>query len=155
MANGVFNIAKGRAKELYNRVKSNDPAASVFRLLLFTGAGTDATLRDLDNVAAIEADAGFAEMTDGSYARKVLADTDLAALPAPDDGADDNSYTLPDTTWTALAGGESVTRLVVAYDATGADTDANMLVVTFHDFVVTPNGGDVTADFGADVFTAA
>ena len=155
MADGVFNIAKGRAKEYYARVKGNDPATAELVLILFTGAGTDATLRDLDTVAAIEADAGFAEATDASYARKDLTDSDLAAIPAPDDTADDNSYTLPDTTWTALAGAESITRLVIAYDSTGSGADSALVPLTFHDFVVTTNGGDVTADFGTDVFTAS
>ena len=41
MANGPFNVAKGRAIEYYNRVSNNDPAASVFKLVLATGTATD------------------------------------------------------------------------------------------------------------------
>lgn len=154
MADGVFNIAKGRAKEYYARVKSNDPAGSELVLILFTGTETDDDLEAMDTVAAIEA-GNLVEVTDASYSRIDLTDSDLAAIPAPDDSADDNSYTLPDSTWSSLAGGDSITRLVVAYDPTGSSADSALIPLTFHDFVVTSNGGDVTADFGTDVFTAS
>jgi hypothetical protein len=153
--NGVFNIAKGRVGEFYNRVKSNDPANSALVLCLFTGAGTDATLRDLDTLAAIEADAGFAEVVHASYARKVLTDSDLAALPAPDDANDKYVLDLPNQIWLALAGGASITRLIVGYDPdTTAGTDANIIPLTFHDFVTTASGADVTANFNANWFEA-
>lgn len=150
MGNGVFNIAKGRVVEYYNRVESNDPAASALIIVLGKGAITDATLRDLDDLAAIELDAGFTEVTDGSYARKTLTDTELAALPAPDDTNDRYEVDLPDQTWTALAGGDAITRLLVCYDNdTGTGTDANIIPLTFHDFVLTSDGSDVTAQFDA------
>jgi len=154
MADGVCNIAKGRAKEYYDRVKSNDPTGSVLTLILFTGTEADDDIEAFDDIAALLAGT-LARPTDGSYVDKDLTDVDLAATPAPDDSADDNSYTLPNTTWTALAGGESITRMVVCYDDTGASADAALIPLTFHDFVLTSNGSDVTAQFGADVFTAA
>jgi hypothetical protein len=45
MANIVFNIAKGRVVELYNRVKSNDPANSAIILVPIetTGLESDAS----------------------------------------------------------------------------------------------------------------
>ena len=46
MADGVFNIAKGRVRELYNRVKSNDPANSAFIVVLLKANVADATLID-------------------------------------------------------------------------------------------------------------
>ena len=55
MANIVFNIAKGRVAELYNRVKSNDPTNSAIILVPIETSGleSDATLIDVDTLAAL------------------------------------------------------------------------------------------------------
>ena len=104
MADFVFNIAKGRAAELYNRVDSNDPANSALIVAAFNSSDTDATLRDLDTLAAIEGAASTAEATNSGYARKVLTDADLVAF-APDDTNDRVDLDIPDQTWTAVAAG--------------------------------------------------
>ena len=54
MANIVFNIAKGRIVEYYNRVKSNDPtnAALILVPIETSGLESDATLIDADTLAA-------------------------------------------------------------------------------------------------------
>lgn len=156
MADGVMNICKGRIVEFYNRIDQNDPTNSAFILVLLKLSVSDALLIDFDELGALLGDAGNTELTDGSYVRKTLSDTELAALPAPDDSADRYDITLPDTTWTALAGAESVVKLLVCYDSdTAAGTDVNILVCAHHDFVVTTDGSDVTADFGTVWFRAA
>lgn len=150
MANFVFNVAKGRCNELYNRVDSNDPANSVIVVVAINTSATDATLQDLDTLSAVLADADTNEESNGSYARKVLTDTDVAAL-APDDTNDEQGFTLPDQTWTSVTTSiTSWTDILVCYDndSTGG-TDANIIPISCHDFVVTPNGGDITADFPA------
>ena len=55
MANIVFNIAKGRVVEYYNRVKSNDPANSALILVPIETSGleADSTLIDVDTLAAL------------------------------------------------------------------------------------------------------
>ena len=150
MANAPFNVAKGRAIEYYNRVSNNDPGTSVFILVLATGSATDATLRDFDTLAQVLADANVTEATFDNYVRKPLTDTDIAAFPGPDDTNDRYDVTLPDTTWTAAGGttNNTLTRLFVCYDPTGASADSAIVPVAFHDFSVTTNGGDLTADFG-------
>jgi len=157
MANGVFNISKGRAKEYYARVDGNDPAGSELVLILCTGTETDDNIADADTVAAVLA-TSLAEATFTNYVRKDLTDTDLAAPPAPDDTGNDNGYTLPDTTWSTAGGATNndVTRIIVAYDSTGSAADSALVPLTYHDFVVTTNGGDLTADFpAADLFLAS
>jgi hypothetical protein len=151
MGDGVFNIAKGRVVEYYNRVKGNDPAASELNVMLGIGAITDATIRDLDTFAAVIADAGFTEATFTNYARKQLADTALAALPAPDDTNDRYEVDIPDQTWTAAGNGlnDNLTRLIIGYDPLGTNVDANIVPLTFHDFVVTTDGSDLTAQINA------
>ena len=158
MADGVFNIAKGRIVEYYNRVESNDPANSALVVVLGFGAITDATLEDLDDLAAVIADAGFTEATFTNYARKTLTDTDLAALPAPDDTNNRYDIDLPDQTFTAAGNGanDTLTRLLVCYDNdTTGGVDANIIPLCFYDFSVTTDGSDLTAQFNAAGFFRA
>jgi len=144
----VFNIAKGRVVELYNRVENNDPSVSAFKLVPMSAGGTEAQGQDIDDMAALEADANFAEQTT-SWTRKTLTDTELAAFPAPDDTNNRYDISLPQTTWTAPAGGNNVAALTVVYDAdTGAGTDSNLLVCTSHIFAVTADGNDVVLNSG-------
>lgn len=156
MANLVFNIALGRVVELYGRVDGNDPANSALVIAAFNvGAATDATLKDYDTLAAIEADAAAAEVTNTGYARKVLTDADLVAW-APDDTNDRVDLDIPDQTWTAVAATPAWTDLVICYDSdTTVGTDANIVPLTLHDFVVTPDGSDIVAQVAAAGFFRA
>ena len=142
MANIVFNVAKGRIVELYNRVENNDPANSALVLVPIETSGleSDATLIDADTLTALLAGTTNEQTTMG---RKVLTDADLAALPAPDDTNDRYEVSLPTVTWTA-ATGNAISKIAVCYDAdTTGGTDANIIPLTLFDFVVTPSGVDV------------
>lgn len=154
MADFVFNIAKGRMVELYNRVKSNDPANSAFVIMLLETSGleSDATLKDKDDFAALVSGATNEQTTVG---RKTLTDSDLSALPAPDDTNDRYDIDLPDLTWTA-ATGNAVSKLVVGYDSdTTGGTDSGIIPLTCHDFVATPDGNDLQAVINASGFYRA
>jgi len=156
VADLVFNIAKGRVAELYNRVDSNDPANSALIILILATSGieADATLRDVDTVTALVAGTTN-EVTNTGYARKVLTDADIVAF-APDDTNDRVDLDIPDQTWTAVAAGDGWNDLVVAYDNdTTGGTDANIVPLTLHDFVVTPDGSDITAQIAAAGFYRA
>lgn len=144
MANFVFNIAKGRVVELYNRVENDDPTNSAFIVIPLETSGleSNATLIDKDDVSALLSGATNEQTTMG---RKTLTQADLAALPAPDDTNDRYSLDLPDITWTA-ATGNAISAIVIAYDSdTTAGTDSNIIPVTYHDFIVTPSGTDIVA----------
>lgn len=156
MADLVFNIAKGRVAELYNRVDSNDPANSVLLVIAINaGAATDATLRDYDTMAAIEGDANAAEVTNSGYARKTLTDADLVAF-APDDVNDRVDLDIPDQTWTGVGAGSAWTDLIVAYDNDStAGTDTSVIPLTLHDFAITPSGSDITVQINAAGFFRA
>lgn len=151
MADGVFNISKGRVVEYYNRVKGNDPAASTIRIFLMQANEAEATLIDRDSISLVFAEAGSTEATFTNYANKNLADTALAALPAPDDTNDRYEVDLPDQTWTAAGNGvnNTLTKLLTAYDPDGSDTDTTTIPLTHHDFAVTTDGSDLTAQFNA------
>lgn len=147
MANIVMNIAKGRVIELYNRVKSNDPANSALILVPIETAGleADSVLIDADTLTALLSGTTNEQTTMG---RKTLTDADLAALPAPDDTNDRYEVSLPTTTWTA-ASGNPISKIAVCYDSdTTAGTDANIIPLTLFDFVQSPSGADIQMTTG-------
>lgn len=147
MANIVFNIAKGRVIEYYNRVENNDPANSALILVPIETSGleTDAVLIDKDDLAAVLSGTTNEQTTMG---RKTLTDTQLAALPSPDDTNNRYEVSLPTTTWSAAAG-NAISKILVCYDSdTTAGTDANIIPLTMFDFPVTPSGADITLTSG-------
>lgn len=158
MADFVFNIAKGRVVEFATRINANDPANSLLSISLWNTSATDATLRDLDTVAAVESDANTAELTSGTnanYVRKTIADGGSIVVTV-DDTNDRTDIDIPDQTWTALGAGTAITDLLIAYDSDStAGTDANIVPATWHDFAVTPDGSDVTAQIAAAGFFRA
>lgn len=157
MADLVYNIAKGRVAELYNRVDTNDPAASALIVVaIAAGTTTDAQFRDFDTLSAsLPGAGGAAEATNTGYARKTLTDVDIVAF-APDDINDRVDLVIPDQTWTGVAAGTNWTDLIIGYDNdTAAGTDANIVPLTLHDFAVTPDGSDITADVPAAGFFRA
>lgn len=156
MADFIFNIAKGRFVEFYNRVKSNDPANSAFILIpVDVAAVTDATIKDFDTFAQITG-GGVTEKTAGGWGRKTIDDTALAALPAPDDTNDRYDVDMPDQTWTAVAASNNTTDLILCYDSdTTSGTDANLIPIAQYDFVITTDGSDVQAVVNAAGFARA
>lgn len=158
--NFVFNIAKGAVSGYYQRVDANDPANSaiIIMLLASTNIDTDAVMMDRDTVdALVGAGTACNEATNTNYARKVLTEGDLAAF-APDDVNDRVDLDIPDQTWTAVAndGTGNISDFVTAWDqdTTGGD-DTNLVPMTLHDFALTPDGSDVTAQIATAGFFRA
>ena len=153
MADFVYNIAKGRVAEFANRVDLSDPANARFYVIpVDVAAVSDATLRDLDDFAAVIT-AGVTERTTGGWNRKTLTATDIATVAA-DDTNDRMDIDIPDQTWTAVSAG-AVTDLVICYSGTASPTNGQLVVVTQHDFAITPDGSDVTAQINAAGFYRA
>lgn len=155
MANFVFNIALGRVAELYNRVDSNDPANSALIIVIIDANGdTDGTMKDRDDLAALLGGTAN-EVTNTNYARVTLTDASIVAF-APDDVNDRVDLDIPDQTWTAVAAGTAWTDLLVCYDPdTTGGTDSAIVPLTCHDFAVTPDGSDITAQIAAAGFYRA
>lgn len=160
MADFFFNIAKGREVEFATRINANDPANSVLQISLWNyGAATDDTIGDLDTVALVESNANAAELTSGTnanYARKTLTDASGITITV-DDTNNRTDVDIPDQTWTALGAGTAITDLIAQYDSDStAGTDANQVPVSSHDFPITPDGSDVTAQIAtAGIWRAA
>lgn len=155
MANLILNIALGSMAEWYKNVDGNNPANSALIVIAWNTTATDAVIKDLDTVAALEAEVNTAEVTNAGYARKTLTDVDLVAF-APDDTNDRVDLDIPDLTWTAVVAGTAWTDLSVNYDNdTTVGTDANITPGTWHDFAVTPDGSDIIAQIAAAGFFRA
>lgn len=153
----MFNIAKGRIVEFFNRVDTSDPTNAVLVIVALktTGLEADATLADYDTLAAILAAAND-EATNTGYARKVLTDADIT-MPAPDDTNNWFALDIADQTWTSVqTTGGAWSKLLICYDSDStAGTDTNIVPVTYHDFVVTPDGSNITAQVSANGFFRA
>lgn len=144
MTDGVFNIAKGAAAE-----KIRDSASAVLILLLKANEA-EATLRDRDDVAAILAN-GSTEADFTNYARK----TGLTGTITVDDTNDRVDVDVADQTWTSAGGAanNTLTKLIVAYQESAADS--GRVPLTHHDFAVTTDGSDLTAQINAAGFYRA
>lgn len=156
MPDFVFNRSKGRVAELAERVNANDPANSIFVLLVLATSGieTDAVLIDKDDIAALVSGTTN-EVTNTNYARKTIDNTGSITVTY-DDTNDRVDVDLPDQTWTAVAAGDGFNDAVFAYDSDStAGTDANIIPMTQHDFVVTPDGSDITVQLNAAGFFRA
>lgn len=158
MGDFVFNIAKGRVAEYVNRVDSNDPANSALIVVLLASSGleSDSVLIDKDDLAAVVSGTTN-EATNTGYARKVLTDANVA-FAAPDDTNDRMDQDIADQTWSAVAndGTGAIGKLLICYDSdTTSGTDANIVPLTGHDFVVTPSGIDIVAQIATAGFYRA
>lgn len=144
MADGTFNVAKGRFVELQRRVVANDPTNAVLVVVLLKTAAADGTLKDQATLAAILA-GGSVECDFTGYARKVLASGDLAN-PTVENAADRVVATIGTQTWNPAGGvsNNNVVKALICYDpdSTGG-TDSDIIPISFHDFVITTNGGSI------------
>lgn len=149
MADFMHNQAKGRMVGWADRVNGNDPANAAVIVAVINTSATDATLRDLDTFAAIEADANTAEVANSGYARKVLTDASGITVTV-DDTNDRTDVDIPDQTWAGVAAGTAWTDVQTGYDSdTTAGTDSNIVPGSQHDFPITPDGSDITAQIAA------
>lgn len=154
MANLVFNVALGRAAEFFNRIDSNDPAAAELVIMVLATAGleADSVLRDKTTFADIVSGTTN-EVTNGGYAKKVLTDADVAFVV--DHANDRVDLDIADQTWTGVAAGDGWSKLIIGYDPVGTQTMTDIIPMTMHDFVVTPDGSDITAQIAATGFYRA
>lgn len=154
MGNVVANSAKGRVAELYRRVDIGDPAGATLYVSVWSGTVTDAEAQDCDTYADVIT-AGGTKLTTNGWTQKELTGTDLGAYDALVDDANNwLDLDIPDQTWTSVTSGTS-TRLTIGYGATSGATDANITLLTCHDFAVTPDGSDVTAVINTEGFYRA
>jgi hypothetical protein len=154
MADLVFNIAKGRIAAYAQNVEDASPANCALLVIPFNSTATDATIKDLDTLAAIEADANTAECTGSTWSRKSVVAANLTIQV--DDTNDWVDIDIDNQTWTAVAASNNATHLLIAYDSdTTAGTDSNIIPLTWHTFAVTTDGSDITAVIDTEGFFRA
>lgn len=143
MADFVYNIAKGRTSELANRVNNNDPTNSALIIVAINAGGvTDATLKDIDDLAAVLATAAD-EVTNSGYARKTITDSGLITVTV-DDTNDRVDVDMPDQTFSTIVAGTAWTDLLICYDSdTTGGADSAIVPLVQLDFAVTPDGSDI------------
>lgn len=152
----MFNEGLGQVAGWARQINNNEPANSAIIIAAWNTSATDATIKDLNLVSELEAEVNTAEVTNAGYARKQLTDTGGLTVTV-DETNDRVDVDCPDQTWTAVAAGSAWTDLGFHFDRdTAAGTDANIINGTWHDFVVTPDGSDITAQIAtAGFFRAA
>ncbi|WP_440063807.1 hypothetical protein [Streptosporangium sp. OZ121] len=150
-----FNISKGRATELYTRVKTGDPATSALVLVALaeTGIETDAVLEDKDTLADVLS-GSTNEATNVGYARKVLSAADLTVV-VPDDVNDWVDLALPDATWANVQAGTDWSKVLVCYRPATGSPDSAIVPLTSHDFPIKPDGSNVVAQVDPSGFFRA
>lgn len=149
MADFIFTRSAGRFTEFAERVNGNDPANSAIQLSAWNTTTADATLRQLDDRAAVEADAGTTERIANGWTRKTLDDTAGITITY-DDTNHRVDIDVPDQTWTAVTT-DDATDLGAFYiaDTVTPTAESGVLPISWHDFAVTADGSDVTAQIAA------
>lgn len=154
-------VSLGKEMELFDRVRTNDPANSVLTaVVLAAPAEPVATLRGYATLATLLA--ANPEVTNTNYARIELASGDLSAIDL-DSTLHVATASLPVLVWDAGGGpapGSAWDYLALCYDgdSTGG-TDANIIPITFHELrydqlALVPNGLPIVVDL-SDGFVRA
>jgi hypothetical protein len=140
MADWVANIAKGKVKFYAELPATND--ALIIVLLESTGIEADATLKDYDDLASLLAGSSNEQTTMG---RKTIT----SVTNTVDDTNDRFDSDFADQTWTASAGNQ-IAKALVCYDPdTTGGTDSSVIPLAGLDFVIIPDGSDVTLQVAA------
>ena len=145
-----MNISKGRANELVNRIKNNDPANSGLIIVLLRTSEADSALQDYTNLSALLAASGNVEANFTNYSRKTLTDTDLA-FPVVNNSTNTQSIAVPAVQWVSAGGGANNTLVkgIVAFcpDITSINL-ANCVPFTAHDVSETTTGTNLNLNAG-------
>jgi len=143
MANFVFNIAKGRIRQLI--LDGAD-----LRALVLKAADTDAAMMDTDTITALLATAADeADFT--NYARVTLT----GEATTVDDTGNDVNADANDITFTSAGGATNNTTTDLIIYLHSASGDGVSVPLVCLDCVFTTNGQNVTLQFDADGFWGA
>jgi hypothetical protein len=152
VADGVFNIMKGKVGYYCTLPATND--ALIIVLLKASGLEADDVLNNYDDLLALLAatndEADFTNYTP----RKSITST----TPTVDDTNNRLDVTMSNLVWTSAGGAtnNSLGKLLVCYDPdTTTGTDSTVVPMTYHDFVATTDGTDLTASITAPGFYRA
>lgn len=157
MANQIFNSARLKAGYYLDPALGLSGANSRLVIIALEAAEADDTLNNYSDLGALLGAAGNTEATSTNYSRIELASADVT-FTVDDTGNTAQIKVDVDQTWSTVSqsGSESWVKLLIAYDPDNTvGTDADLLLMTHHDFSVTPNGGDITADFAPEFLVSS
>lgn len=144
MTDIVFNVSLGKVAYFASLPATNDALIAV--PIETSGIVTDAVMRDYADLATLLAGASNEQTTMG---RKTLASVTVNV----DNTNDRVAVDCADITWTA-ATGNPISAIVICYDPdTTTGTDSDLIPLTKHGFVISPDGSDVSATI-ADFYRA-
>ena len=147
MADTIFNQAKGAFAAWARLPAANDALIAV--PIEASGLAAHATLQDYDNLSVLLAASNNEQTSNGT--RKTLASVTVTV----DDTNNRVDVDAADPVWTGLTG-NALGAIIICYDSdTTGGTDANIDLVSVHDFAVTPDGTDVTAQIASGGFARA
>ena len=154
MADEVFDVALGRASLYHDNVEQNVPTGcKLVVMACVISVHTDAQIAAFTTFANLLANGTIAEATNTNYAR-----VDYVAGGITDTlvtNVDRDHDLTADPSWTAVATGDNWTHLIIGYSPGAASADSLIIPLTVHPFVVTPNGGNITATINADGYYKA
>jgi hypothetical protein len=117
-------------------------------------AVTDATLRDLDDFAAIIT-AGVTERAATNWNRKTIAAADIATV-APTDATDVFTVDIvTDPDWNPGPTAGNTTDLILCYASVASPTNAQLMPMCQFDFAITADGSEVIAQINVAGFFQA
>lgn len=144
MADGVFNIAKGRVAE-----KIADSAANL-EIVLLQAVEADAALEDYAEMAALLTGSNT-EATFTNYARK----TGITGTVTVDNANNRVDCDAPDQTWASAGGATNNTlkKMIVCYRESAGD--AGLIPLVHLDYVTTTDGTNLAPQFDSAGFFRA
>lgn len=150
MADGVFNIAKGRAGYFTTLPAADDSLIVV--LLKSAGLEADDTLNNHDDLAALLA-ATNDEADFTNYVRKTLA-TVVLTVDDTNNRADGDAA---DFIYTSAGGAanNTVAKAIICYKPTAGSADSAIIPLTYHDCTFTTDGTDQTVQLATAGFYRA
>ena len=149
MADGVFNIAKGRAGYYSTLPATND---ALIIVLLKDTVQADGTLIDHNDLAAILG--ANTECNFTNYARKTIT----SVTSTIDDTLDKAFADFADQLWVSAGGAtnNTIAKALVTYDPdTTGGTDSSIIPLTHHDFVFITTGADLPLELHPSGFYGA
>ncbi|MGH3942502.1 MAG: hypothetical protein ACRDTG_28540 [Pseudonocardiaceae bacterium] len=141
MGDFIFNVSKGILRH-YAAQAGVGNAALIALALATSGLESDAVLMDKDTIADVVAGTTN-EVTNTNYTRKVITSGVQITV---DDTNNRVDLDFGDLSWPDIATGDSWAKIIIAYDPdTTAGTDANLIPISAHDYVMTPDGSTLQA----------
>ena len=156
MADFVSDIARGRAGLYHDNVEQNVPTGCKLVIVAMVSTDTDTARTGAATLSALLALGSTAEATNSGYARIDLAAADISqTIGATNSDSDIAIAGSTNPVFSSILAGSNWTHIAICYSPGAASADTLVIPLTIQDFVVTPNGGDITLEINANGYYRA